>query len=115
MLADCSPKILRNDGGLLNCPASQKWPGKRLGSISEGCSARSDKSRKGPNATKQREPRKVLRREKLSIKSVLGVAVILGLTCAQVQAGPKRRGSQNDPRGFYPRQHGSGSSRYPGY
>jgi hypothetical protein len=25
----------------------------------------------------------------------------LGLTCAQVQAGPKRRNSQNDPRGLY--------------
>jgi hypothetical protein len=37
----------------------------------------------------------------MSIKSVLSVAVILGLTCAQVQAGPKRRNSQNDPRGLY--------------
>jgi hypothetical protein len=37
----------------------------------------------------------------MSIKSVLSVAVILGLTCAQVQADPKRRDSQNDPRGIY--------------
>jgi hypothetical protein len=38
----------------------------------------------------------VLRREKLSIKSVLSVAVILGLTCTQVQAGPKRQLNPQD-------------------
>jgi hypothetical protein len=41
----------------------------------------------------------------MSIKSVLGVAVILGVTCAQVQAGPKRRhlDPQDEPRSEYNR------------
>jgi len=34
----------------------------------------------------------------MSIKSALGVAVILGLTCAQLQAGPKRWGDRTSGR-----------------
>jgi hypothetical protein len=42
------------------------------------------------NATKKRQFRQPKEAREMSIKSVLGVAVILGLACAQAQASPKR-------------------------
>jgi hypothetical protein len=75
--------------------------------------ARSNKSR-----TRDKRPRSVnpattvLRREKLSIKSVLSVAIILGLTCVQAQAGPKRQlDPQAEPRSLNHRDDMSSARR----
>jgi hypothetical protein len=63
--------------------------------LSSKCLARSDKSGAAANATKKRQFRQPKEARKMSIKSVLGVAVILGLACIQAQAGPKRWGDRS--------------------